>query len=166
VGRLWVKMEMEVETETEVDMDMIARLVRKDHEIRIQHDRIKNMTSNHNSQRYNHTPHRRRNLPLKRYKWQSQNDHTRHDDKRADQGYTEPDEDLGYFEEKVGSFDFLFCCSPLDVVAEHVCEDGFGEMDRQTTKEDEAARVNQVRNRYRDTDTDTDTDALTRKEST
>ncbi|CAG8743227.1 2772_t:CDS:1, partial [Acaulospora colombiana] len=58
---------------------------------------------------------------------------------REDQGDTETLEDLGHFEEKVGSFDFLFRGSPCDIVRDQMSENSLAKMDRETTKEDEAA---------------------------
>jgi hypothetical protein len=78
------------------------------------------------------------NLPAKGNEFGRENDHADHGEDRDDKGDAEAGQDLGYFEEKVGSLDFLLCRTPGNVVREQVRQHGFREVDGKTTKEDEA----------------------------
>jgi hypothetical protein len=69
----------------------------------------------------------------------SEDDDAREVDDREDESDTEALEDLGDFHEEIGAFDFLFGCTPGDVVRKHVSQHGLGQVDREITKEDEAA---------------------------
>jgi hypothetical protein len=55
-----------------------------------------------------------------------------------DEGNLEALEDLGNLFPEVGALDFLLGCSPGDVIGEHMGEDGNGNVDAETTKEEEA----------------------------
>ncbi|CAG8618980.1 2119_t:CDS:2, partial [Acaulospora colombiana] len=112
--------------------------VREHHEVRVEDDREQNVRHDRDRQWDNDRPVIVRDLPVHGYGRSGEYNHGGNGRDREEERDAETSEDLGHFEEKVGSFDFLLGRSPLDIVREQVGEDGLAKMDRQATKEDEA----------------------------
>lgn len=96
------------------------------------------MTRHRHRQREYHSPRRPIDLPLQRHKRRREDDHRRDEDDRDRKLDPEPGDDLRDLLEEIRPLDFLLRRAPLDVVGEHVGEDGLRERDGETAEEEEA----------------------------
>ena len=103
------------------------------------------MTSPNERKRKDDRPIRTRDQPIHRdHALEREDGHRRKAQKRDGERKPEPFEDPGDLDEKVGSLHFLLRCAPRDVVGEHVCEQGYADVDAQTPKEEEATSSKRV----------------------
>jgi hypothetical protein len=103
------------------------------------------MTAPNERKRKNDRPICTRDQPIRRDDaLESEDGHRRKARKRYGERQPEPFENPGDLDEKVGSLYFLLRCAPRDVVGEHVCEEGYGEVDAQTPEEEEATSSKRV----------------------
>jgi hypothetical protein len=124
-----------------VDVDVRGRhLVREHHQVGVQRDRVQDMAPNVERDGNDDTPVVLGDGPFHGDDRSGEDDDAREGDDREDESDTEALEDLGDFHEEIGTLDFLFGGTPGDVVRKHVSQHGLGQVDRKTTKEDEAAR--------------------------
>ena len=106
------------------------------------------MTARNERKRKDYRPIRSRNLPIRRHNIQRKDNHRRKTCKRDQKRQPESFEDPGHLNEKVGSLHLLFGCTPRDVVRKQVRKDGYGQVDAQTPKEEEATSHPLVRMHY------------------
>jgi hypothetical protein len=124
-----------------VDVDVRGRhLVREHHQVGVQRDRVQDMAPNVERDGNDDTPVVLGDGPFHGDDRSGEDDDAREGEDREDESDTEARKDLGDFHEEIGALDFLLCCTPGDVVREHVSQHGLGQVDRETTKEDEATR--------------------------
>lgn len=106
------------------------------------------MTARDQRERKDHRPIVARDQPIRRDDaLETEKDDRRKARNRHGERKPEPFQDPGHLDEKVGSLHFLLGCAPCDVVREHVCEEGYRQVDTQTPKEEEATVVCQPRPR-------------------
>lgn len=112
-------------------------LPRKRHQPRIQHHRQQQMTPRNRRQRQNR--HKIINMPIIRDPLigrQSQKDHPRDTNQRKEHAEFEALRDFGDFDEEIRGFDFFGRGAPGHVVAEHVGEEGGGDVEGEAAEED------------------------------
>jgi len=117
----------------------LVTLVLEDHEIWVQDDGVEDVRNCRYGDGNDDRPIRAWDRPVKGKHGQSHRDNGTNGQGAAYQCDSEADKNLWHFHEEVGSLDFLFRGTPSNIVREHVCEDGLGQMDGQTTKKYEAA---------------------------
>ena len=90
--------------------------------------REENMASRGDGEREDDSPVPAEDTPALGDRARGQDDHGGAECDADDEREPEALEDLGPLEPEVGSLDLLFRCAPGDVVAEHVREEGLGEV--------------------------------------
>jgi len=115
-------------------------LIGENHQPRVQHDWIEKMASRTDDEGKDEGPGSLLNSPFGRYEVGGENDDSDDTQGRDDQREPEALEDLGDFHPEVGTLDFLLRRTPSDIEREKVGKDGLGDVDGQSTEEDEEER--------------------------
>ena len=134
VRRCWVEKACSIrEAET-------PSLVRENHQPRVEDDGKEYVAAGHHGEREDHCPVDAGDLPSRWHEVAREDEY--HDEQKEadDQRKPETAQDPRHFDEEVRPLDLLLGRAPRDVVREQVREQGLRQVDRQTAKEEEAAR--------------------------
>lgn len=96
------------------------------------------MAPRSNRQWENNSPVEAKHPPPLRHGARRQDDHHGADRDADDKREPESLENLGAFQPEVGTLDFFLCCTPGDVVGEHVGKERLGEVNTETAEKEEA----------------------------